>query len=196
MTTPVQVPRPANSPPPALLISALALVTACTSCASDAVAQAETYLGQTLTQAHERALSERAADPTAIDAAAADRLGYAITGGNATYVVSATVTPDGVEVVTTVGVNTEVGGGLSYEQATLGACLRTQATAGSPTGDVGERGTVSTEAVPCPDGVVPEFAHDAPVDAVTTELQGLRSPVPRPRAAPCFSGSGDCEGGG
>jgi hypothetical protein len=180
----------------ALLVSAGALITACASpvTVSGAVDQAETALAERLAQAHERALRERAADPTAIDAVAADRLAYAITGGNEAYVVSATVTPDGMEVVTTVGVRAHVGGGMSYDEATLGACLRTQATAGSLTGDVGERGTVSTEAVPCPDDVVP-VAASAPVDATTTELQGLRGPVPRPRAAPCFSGSGDCVGG-
>lgn len=141
-----------------------------------------------------RALTERGADPTADDRAAADRLGYAITRGNATSVVSATATRDGVEVVTTVGVRAEVGGGMFSEQATLGACLRTQATSGSLTGDVGERGTVSTDAVPCPDGVVP-VVESRPVDATTSELQGLRSSVPRRGPAPCISGSGDCVGG-
>lgn len=193
MTAPRRVPWRASV---ALLVSAIALVTACASgvTASDAVDQAETALALRLTQAHERALRERAADPTAIDAAAGDRLAYAITGGNAAYVVSATVTPEGVEVVTTVGVRAHVGGGMSYEAATLGVCLRTQAAAGSLTGDAGERGTVSTEAVPCPDSVVP-VADSAPVDATTTDLRELYSPVPRPRAAPCFSGSMDCVGG-
>jgi hypothetical protein len=193
VTAPIAVPRPARG---ALLVSATALVTAC-ACgvtASDAIDQAKTDLAQQLAQAHERALSERTADPTAIDAEAADRLGYAVTGGNATNVVSETVTPDGVEVVTTIGVRAQVGSGMFYEQATLGACLRTQATSGALTGDVGERGTVSTEAVPCPDGVVP-VTESAPVDATTTELQGLHSPVPRPDPPPCFSGSGDCAGG-
>lgn len=179
----------------ALLVSATALVTACASgVTGDAVDQAETDLAQQLLRVHERALSERAADPTGVDTAAADRLGYAITGGNATNVVSATVTPDGVEVVTTAGVRAQVGGGLSYEQATLGACLLTRATPGSLTGDVGQRGTVSTEAVPCADGVVP-VVDSAPVEATTTQVQGQRSPVPRPDPAPCLSGSGDCEGG-
>lgn len=163
---------------------------------SGAVDQARTDLDGSVMRLHERALRERAVDPAAADAAAADRLGYAITGGNAAYVVSATVTPDGVEVVTMAGVRAEVGGGLSYEQVTLGACLRVHATAGSLTGDVGERGTVSTEAVSCPDGVVPVFAEGAPVEATTTEVKRLDSPVPRPDPAPCFSGSGDCESGG
>lgn len=193
MTARIGVPRFARV---ALLVSATSLLTACASgVTSDAVDQAATDLAQQLVHVHERALSERAADPTGVDAAAADRLGYAITGGNATHVVSATVTPDGVEVVTTVGARAQVGGGLFYEQATLGACLLTRATPGSLTGDVGERGTVSTEAVPCPDGVVP-VVDSAPVGATTTEVQGLRSPVPRPVPPPCLSGSDDCEGGG
>lgn len=178
----------------ALLVSGTALVAACATARDEAVDRAQNQVARQFAQAHERALSERAADPVAVDAAAADRLGYAITGGNATSVVSATVTPDGVEVVTTVGARAHAGGGLSYENASLGACLRTQATPGSPTGDVGERGTVSTEAVPRPDGVVP-ISESAPVEATTTELQGLSSPVPRPVSPPCLSGSGDCVGG-
>ncbi len=190
MTARVGVPRLADV---ALLVSATALATACGAgvTSSDAVDQAATDLAQQLVHVHERALSERAADPTGVDAAAADRLA----GGNATNVVSATVTPDGVEVVTTVGVRAEVGGGLFYEQTTLGACLLTRATPGSPTGGIGERGSVTTEAVPCPDGVVP-VVDSAPVEATTTQVEGLRSPVPRPVSPPCFSGSDDCEGGG
>lgn len=193
MTARVGVPRLAGV---ALVISAIALATACGAgvTSSDAVDQAATVLAQQLVHVHERALSERAADPTGVDAAAADRLGIAITGGNAN-VVSATATSDAVEVVTTVGVRAEVGGGLFYEQTTLGACLLTGATPGSPTGGIGERGIVTTEAVPCADGVVP-VVDSAPVEATTTELQGLRSPVPRPVSPLCFSGSDDCEGGG
>jgi hypothetical protein len=92
-------------------------------------------------------------------------------------VVSATATADGVGVLITVGVNAELGGGLFYEQASLGACLQTRATSGAFTGDVGERGTVSTEAVACPDGVVP-VTDGQPVEATTTVIEGLRSPVP------------------
>jgi len=143
---------------------------------------------------HERALNERAADPDAVDAATADRLGTAITGGNAANVVSATATSDGVEVVSTAGVRAEVGGGLFYEQTTLGACLLTPATPGPLTGDIGERGTVTTKAVPCADGVVP-LVDSAPVEATTTDVEGLRSPVPRPDAPLCLSGSDDCEAG-
>lgn len=192
MTARIGVPRLTDF---ALLVSATALLVACgAGVASDAVDQAETDLDEQVMFVHERALSERAADPAGVDVAAADRLGYALTGGNAKNVVSASVTPDGVEVLTTAGVRAQVGGGLSYEQATLGACLLTRATPGSRTGDIGKRGTVSTEAVPCPDGIVP-VADSAPVEATTTELQDLRSPVPRPDPAPCSSGSGDCVGG-
>jgi hypothetical protein len=150
----------------AVLVGSAVLAAACGpgGPADDASDRAVTELAQGLARTHERALTERAADPTADDRAAADRLGYAITRGNATSVVSATATRDGLEVVTAVGVRAEVGGGMFAEQATLGACLRTQATSGSLTGDVGERGTVSTEAVPCPDGVVP-VVESRPVDA-------------------------------
>lgn len=190
MTTPVGVLRAARV---AVVVSGTALVTACTT-ASGAVDQARTDLARQVAQAHERALSERTADPSAVDAEAAYRLGYAITGGNAASVVSTTATPDGVEAVTTSGVRAEAGGGLSYAQTSLGACLRTRATRGSPTGEAGERGTVSTEAIPCPEGVVP-VVEGASVEATTLELTGLRSFVPRPSSAPCLSGSGDCVGG-
>jgi len=86
VTARVGVPRLARV---ALLVSATALVAACGAgvTSSDAVDQAATDLAQQLLHVHERSLSERAADPTGVDAAAADRLGYAITGGNATNVV-------------------------------------------------------------------------------------------------------------
>jgi len=189
MTTPAGALRAARV---ALVVSGTALVTACATAGT--ADQAKTDLAKQVAQAHERALSERTADPTAVDAEAAYRLGYAVTGGNATSIVSTTATPDGVEAVTTSGVRTEAGGGLSYAQTSLGACLRTRATPGSPTGDAGERGTVSTEAIPCPDDVVP-VVESGPVETTTIELTGLRSSVPRPSPAPCLSGSGDCVGG-
>ena len=180
-----------------LLLGAAVLLGACGSgsTAGDAAAQAQVSLAQEVARAHERALGERAADPTAADTAAAERLGIAVTGGNPAFLVAAAATSDGVEVITTVGARAQVGGGLFYEQATSGVCLLTSATPGSPTGQVGERGTVSTEAVPCPGGVVP-LVDSAPVEAVTTDLQRLQGPVPGARAAPCSSGSGDCVGGG
>jgi hypothetical protein len=192
VTARVGVPRLAGV---ALVISAIALATACGSgVAGEAVDQAATDLAQQVVRGHERTLSERAADPTAVDAAAADRLGIAITGGNAN-VVSATATSDAVEVVSTAGVRVEVGGGLFYEQTTLGACLLTRATPGSPTGGIGERGIVTTEAAPCAAGVVP-VVDSAPVEATTTQVEVLRGPVPRPVSPLCLSGSDDCEGGG
>jgi hypothetical protein len=141
-------------------------------------------------EAHRRALAERAADPTGRDQAAADRLGYAVSGGNAAVVISATVVDGGVEVVTMLGARAETGGGLSYEQATVGACVRTRATPGALAADEGGRGTVVTEPVACPEGAAP-----APVDALAAGLDTLRSDVPRPEPGGCLGGSGDCPGG-
>jgi len=151
-------------------------------------------LAQRLLQAHERALTERAADPASRDQAAADRLAQALTGGNATALISSAATPDGVEVVTATGAGAEVGGGLSYEETTLGTCVRTRATSGSPRGGAGERGTVTTEPVVCPDGVVPLVEGHA-VAAMTTDLDALRRPVPTPAPQACVSGTGACPGG-
>lgn len=155
--------------------------------------RAAAHLAQGMGEAHERALAERANDPASRGAAAADRLGNAISEGDNSRVVAATATPTTVEVVTTLGVRAEKGGGLTYEQATLGACLRIRATPGVNTGDA-DRGTVETAAVPCPEGTVMP-ADGAPVEAMTTDLPTLRSAVPAPEPEPCFSGSGDCVGG-
>lgn len=152
-------------------------------------------LEEAVVRVHEAALGVRAEDPAAVDTAAADNLGEALTGGDPAFLVSTATTADGVEAVTTAGVRVEEGGGLFYQQVTLGACLLTSATAGSPTGNVGERGTVTTEAVACPDGVTP-VVDTAPVEATTVEIDHLQSPVPMPRPTPCFSGSGDCGAGG
>ena len=93
-----------------------------------------------------------------------------------------------------IGARAEAGGGLAYDQATIGACLRTRATPGSAAGDAGERGTVDTEAVPCPDGIVPTV-DGGPVESVTTDLRTWRSAVPRSGPQGCLSGSGECTGG-
>lgn len=163
----------------AMLLGVAALLGGCMgSGTGDAASRAEADLAQSLVKVHEKALDVRAADPAAVDAAAAENLGYALTGGNPTFVVSAAVTADGLEVVTMVGVRVETGGGLSYEQLTLGTCVLTSATAGSPAEDVGGRGAVTTESVSCPDGVTP-LVNSAPVEATTTELERLESPVPR-----------------
>ena len=158
----------------------------------DARAGAAVALEEAVVRVHEAALGVRAEDPAAVDTAAAQNLAYTLTGGNPASLVSTAVTADGVQAITTAGVRIEEGGGLSYQQATLGVCLLTSATAGSPTGDVGERGTVTTEAVACPDGVTP-IVDSAPVEATTIEIDHLQSPVPMPRPTPCLSGSGDCE---
>lgn len=152
-------------------------------------------LEEAVVRMHETALGVRAEDPAAVGTAAALKLGRSLTGGNPGLLVSTAMTADGVEAVTTAGIRVEEGGGLFYRQVTLGACLLTSATAGSPTGDVGERGTVTTEAVACPDGTTP-VVDSAPVEATTVEIGPLQSPVPMSRPTPCFSGSGDCEAGG
>ena len=173
-----------------LLAVFVPLLLACGS-AETATDRAATLLAQGADQAHQRALEERTADPASRDQAAADRLGYAITGGNPTMVVAANGTPLGIDVVTTVGARAQAGGGLSYEQVTLGACLRTTATPGSAAIGARGRGTVETEAVACPDGTMP-IADGAPVEATTTDLRTRRSDVPRRGPRGCLRGSHDC----
>lgn len=162
--------------------------------AQDAAAVAKERLADGMREAHQRALAARAADPTARGQAAADRLGYAVTGGNSASLVSAAAIPAGVEVVTLLGARAQTGGGLSYDQTTVGACVRTRATPGSETADAGGRGTVVTEPVPCPAGAVPTV-EGRPVDAVAAGLRTLRSDVPRPEPGGCLGDSGDCPGG-
>ena len=176
-----------------LLVVLAPLLLACGT-AETATDRAATLLVRSADQAHQRALEERAADPASRDQAAADRLGYAVTGGNRALVVEAKGTLSGIEVLTTVGARAQAGGGLSYEQATLGACLRTTATAGSTAGGARGRGTVQTEAVPCPDGTVP-IAGSAPVEATTTDLRTHRSDVSSSHPRRCLGGSDDCPGG-
>lgn len=180
----------------ALVVAGVVLISGCGSGGLGAGAHevAVGQLDQGLERAHARALQQRAADPTAGGATAAESLGQAITGGSTENVVSTTVTDEGLEVVTTIGVRTQAGGGLSYEQVSLGACLRTRTTPGSPSEEIGFGGTVSTEAVVCPSGVLP-VAEGAPVDATTTQLHRLSTPVPEGTGQPCPSGSGECAGG-
>ena len=92
-----------------LLTGCLPLVAACGTSAT-AGEGAATRLEQNVAEVHRRALAERAAEPASRDQAAADRLGRAVSRGNATVVVTASTTPLGVEVVTTVGVRDEAGG--------------------------------------------------------------------------------------
>ena len=63
---------------------------------------------------------------------------------------------------------------------------------GTSVGTVGERGTVTTEAVTCPDGVAP-VVDGGPDEATTLDIDRLQSPVPMAGLEPCLSGSGECE---
>lgn len=178
----------------AALLAGIASSLAACGMTEDAAGRSAQELARGVHQAHQRALAERAADPAGRGQAAADRLASAVSGGNAALVLSAQETSGGVEVVTTIGARAETGGGLAYEQAIVGACLRTRATPGSAAGDAGERGTVNTQGVPCPDGIVPAV-DGSPVDSVITDLRARRSAVPGPGPQGCLSGSGECTGG-
>ena len=178
----------------AALLAGIALSLAACGTTEDAAGRSAQELASGAEQAHQRALAERAADPAGRGQAAADRLASAVSGGNAALVLSAQETSGGVEVVTTIGARAGTGGGLAYEQATVGACLRTRATPGSAAGDAGERGTVNTQAVPCPDGIVPAV-DGSPVESVITDLRARRSAVPGPGPQGCLSRAGECTGG-
>ena len=156
---------------------------------------AKTALAEVLEQEHEAVLRQRAVDPTATGPAAAQALAETLTGDFPELLVSQTSNDDGVEVVTTNVVSSRGDSGVfGYEAVTLGACVRNLATPGDAGGVPGERGTVVTEAVDCPDGVTLS-SDQGPVDA-TTDVRRLKSPVPLAPSEPCFSGSGDCGGGG
>ncbi|GAA2727129.1 hypothetical protein [Cellulomonas aerilata] len=100
----------------------------------------------------------------------------------------------GVLVVTRpIGVQVERGGGLLAEDASAGACLRV--TMSGPDGD--DLGRVRTEAVPCPDGLVPTTGAGGQADVVDLDLGVLDDVVDDGDRQPgtCFGTTGDCAGG-
>lgn len=90
----------------------------------------------------------------------------------------------------------EVDADGSYGDEVLGACLEVTATAGDADGDVGARGTVTTQQVGCPDDVVPvrgEREADRLVEGIPTLTDDVPMPIEEPGV--CFGTSGDCPGG-
>ena len=94
---------------------------------------------------------------------------------------------DSITFVETIDASAITGGGLSYEQVDLGACVLVTVEYGSD----GDRGRVTTEPVSCPAGT------RRPGDR-TVELEGRSDDVgvPGPDRSVCMSGELCTEGGG
>ena len=99
------------------------------------------------------------------------------------------------EVVVPVANRVERGGGLFYYQAGVGGCVSMEVTPGSRDSD-GQRGEVTTTAVECPTGMVPESGGYA-VEVIELDIGVLTDEVPAETVKPgaCFGTTGDCPGG-
>lgn len=107
-----------------------------------------------------------------------------------------TVHADGsFEVVVPVANRVERGGGLFYYQAGVGGCVAMEVVPGSRDSD-GQRGEVTTKAVECPAGLVPESDGYA-VKVIELDIGVLEDEVPAETVTPgaCFGTTGDCPGG-
>jgi hypothetical protein len=169
---------------------ALLVAVTLTGCAASPEERAHANVQDRLDQMHGGYLAARARDPFSTGTAALaelDPYGYAL---------SASTDGDTITLVHAVGSVVESGGGLSYEQVSVGACLRVTIRAGTG-GD--DRGSVRTEAVGCPEGTL--FDTEKGVEdvlVVTTDLESRSDDVgrPPPDRPVCHSGELCTEGGG
>ncbi|MGY2067788.1 hypothetical protein [Blastococcus sp. SYSU DS0619] len=171
-----------------VVVAGTALITALTGCAASIEDRAADDLQEWLDGAHEGHLHRRALDPTSTGAAALQALdpyGYAL---------RSSAEGDVITLVRTIATEIEEGGGWSYTQYSVGACIEIRIEAGTGGSD---RGHVQTEPVECPPGVVVEF-EGGPVDEVITDLDGRSDDVEEPPYDPpvCISGQPCTEGGG
>jgi hypothetical protein len=143
---------------------------------------------------HEEVLEVRSRDPETTGRAVSESIVERLSDVEGVTASVATADSDGAAVDVAVGILSESGGGWTYDQRTLGACLRVTAEPGDPHGDVGQRGSVTTVPVPCADARWPTVSS-SPVDAVTTDLDTLSDDVPRADPRPCWGTSGYCPGG-
>ena len=172
---------------PAAVVVALACsVAALAGCGASTQERAEAQLQDRLDGVHGGFLERRALDPTATGTAAADSLDHW------SYSLQTTYAEDSVTFLRTIDAKVETGGGLWYEQVSLGACVEVVVEYGDG-GD--DRGTVTTEPVACPAGTDLPGA-DGPAGTVT-DLDGRSDDVGVPPYVPpvCYSG-GDCSRGG
>lgn len=177
----------------ALGAAALALLTAgCMPSEASTRREAVRGLEDQARAVHEAMLTYRSRDPLSAGDAAVASLdeAYAFPGRQDT------VHADGsFEVVVPVANRVEQGGGLFYHQAGVGGCVAMEVVPGS--GDEeGRRGEVTTTAVECPAGMVPESGGYA-VEVIELDIGVLRDEVPAETREPgvCFGTTGDCPGG-
>ena len=167
----------------AALAGMAALLAGCGS-AQDEAADA---LQERLDGLHEGVLEGRAEDPTLTGQAAIDRI--------TDDPLHSSVEGDRITLVLDIGVRVEAGGGLFYESASIGACVLVGIQAGD---DDGDRGSVLTAPVDCPDGTVVENDRGGTADTLTTDLEWRWDdvPEPEPHYEPCISGEVCDHGGG
>jgi len=159
-------------------------------CAASPEERAHANVQDRLDGVHGGFLERRTHDPTSTGPAAVeslDRYGYSL---------ETTVGPDEITFLRAVGSVVESGGGLSYEQVSVGACVLVTVRFGEGGSD---RGSVTTEPVRCPEGVqfdTEKGVHT--VDVVTTDLETRSDDVgePPPDRSVCLSGELCTEGGG
>lgn len=169
-------------PTPVPLV-ALCLTLGLSGCGASAEEQATEDLQARLDGVHGGFLERRAQDPAPTGEAAQqslDRYGYS---------VQTSFHEDSITFVRTIDASAFTGGGLSYDQVDLGACLLVTVAYGSG----GDLGSVSTEPVTCPAGT------DLP-GGRTVELESRSDDVeewePGPSRSVCMSGELCTEGGG
>jgi hypothetical protein len=167
----------------AALACGVAVLSGCGASARD---RAEADLQDRLDGVHGGFLERRALDPTSTGAAAADSLDH---WG---YSLQTTYAEDSVTFLRTIDARVETGGGLWYEQVSLGACVEVVVGYGAG-GD--DRGTVRTEPVACPAGT--ELPGTRGPAGTVPDLDGRSDDVGLPPYVPpvCHSG-GDCSRGG
>lgn len=161
-----------------------------TGCAASPEERAHANVQDRLDGVHGGFLERRTHDPTSTGAVALESLdpyGYSL---------ETTVGPDEITFLRAVGSVVESGGGLSYEQVSIGACVMVTVRFGEGGSD---RGSVTTEPIQCPEGVQFDTEKGVQsVDVVTTDLTTRSDDVgePPPDRSVCHSGELCTEGGG
>jgi hypothetical protein len=168
------------------------LLAGCVPDEADTYEQAVSGLQDQVVAAHAAMLEHRSRHPEAAgpDAVAVMDQEYLFPGSRVD------VHEDGtVEVVLTVASSAENGGGLSYTQAVVGACIAIEVVPGDGVED-GHRGQVTTTTVPCPAGLEPENGGSA-ASQVERDFGVLHDDVPAEShvPGPCYGTTGDCPGG-
>ena len=163
------------------MVIGVCLLAGVTGCGRSAAELAASDLQARLDAVHGGFLDRRAQDPTLRGEAAQealDQYGYSL---------QTTLHEDSITFVETIEATAFTGGGLSYDQVDLGACVLVTVEYGSD----GDRGEVTTEPVDCPAGT--DLPHERSTD-LESRSDGVG--VPEPDRSVCMSGELCTEGGG